>query len=651
VLVLVALVFALLGCGAAEERRATDGGTRVAGHGLEVTLPDGWHGDVTKYGPHHAATLRAATFSLEPLTDLGRGEQETMGPEDLLIVVTDYGAVPADGSAPAATLPIRLGLEHVVSFEGFREPVATTSAVVAGATLQVWVVAAAAPTAAQLERANAVLATLRHERARWRTHVDEAGRLSARIPPGWAVAHERLTPFLGDPKELLNVGTGAFKPGGDRCAHVPERTLEALGPEDALVTVVEFEGPAGHEFPPRPAALLDAEGLEPDSRDCLGEPRDLDYRLFPFTEAGRDFYLYVAFGERVGPGRRREAAELVDSLRFERPADVSFADPDVGVSGRHPAGWDRARGLTSFTEPREVLALASYPLRGGAQAGECAPNTARADMLPGGAFVWLLEYREQLPPERFPPRPRPFRLDRGQLAEHVACFPGPGWSTAFGAAGRQFQLLVAFGGPPTDRRLREVEEALDALAFDRLPPADPSVAWPLLIGSTPDSMRAPPGWAAAPARFSPEDEQRPRTLFFAANRPLFGLPAQLEREARRLPEPLPSAAIANEFPRDGVLLWVVEEDDEQTLAQRFPPIDRDWPGREDFEPVEIATEPNPELRWLVAAGEFRGHRFSIWIARGPEASDSDVALAVESAATVAVSGCDRGVGARCEETR
>ena len=525
VLLLVALVLASAGCGAAEERRAADGGTRVSGHGLAVMLPESWHGSVTKAGPHDAATLRAATFPVDGLDDIGHTAQETMGADDLLVVVTDYGAVPADGSPPAAELPIRLEAEHVVSFEGFREPVATTSAVVAGTTLQIWAVAAAAPTPAQLRQANAVLATLEHVRARWRTHVDEARGLSARIPPAWAVAGERLTPFLGDPKELLNVGTGPFKPGGDRCAHVPERTLEALGPEDALVTVLEFEGPSGHEFPRRPEELLEAESMEPDSLDCLARPRDLDNRLFAFTDAGRDFYVYVAFGERVTDERRREAGELLDSLRFAAPADVDFADPEVGVSGRHPAGWHRVRALTGFTEPREVLALASYPLRGGAQAGECAPDTARGDMPSGGAFVWLLEYREQLPPERFPPRPRPFRLDREQLAEHVACFPGPGWSTAFAAAGRQFQLLVAFGGPPTERRLRGVEVALDSLAFDRLPPADPSIAWPLLVGSTPDSMRSPPGWAAAPARFSPADEPRPRTLFFAASRPLLGLPA------------------------------------------------------------------------------------------------------------------------------
>jgi hypothetical protein len=135
--------------------------TRFAGHGLEITLPAGWHGDVAKLAPEHAATLRAAAFPLGPLTDIGRTAQEAMGADDLLLVVADYGVVPGNDDAAPPALPIQVGREDVVDFEGFREPVATTSAVVAGSTLQVWLVAAESPTAAQLERANAVLATLR----------------------------------------------------------------------------------------------------------------------------------------------------------------------------------------------------------------------------------------------------------------------------------------------------------------------------------------------------------------------------------------------------------------------------------------------------------------------------------------------------------
>jgi hypothetical protein len=313
VLGLVALLV-LVGCGGAEERRTGDGGTRIAGYGLEITIPDGWHGEVTKAGPHDAAQLRAATFPLGEPTGIGHSAQRTMGASDVLVVVSDYGPPLAswgEAERRPTSLPVRVGREHVVSFEGFLEPVATVSAVVGGHALQLWVVTSTAPTAAQLAQANRVLATLRVE-----------------------------------------------------------------------------------------------DGL------------------------------------------------------------VRFRDDEVGLSGAHPRGWHALRSLTRLSEPREVLALASYPLRAGAEAGECAPDTARVDMPAGGVFVWLLEYVEQLPPERFPERPARFSLERDRLVDHIRCFPGPGWTTTFRLAGRQLQLLVAFGGPPSADRLRDVEELLNSLAFE-----------------------------------------------------------------------------------------------------------------------------------------------------------------------------------------
>jgi hypothetical protein len=650
VLPLVLLVPALAGCGASGGSGEPAGDEHLTGHAFELTLPHGWYGSVTKAGAHDAATLRAATFpvaGMEAADELGRRARATMGPDDLLLVVADYGPTDESPSAP----PLRFRREHVAGFEGFLEPVATTSAVVSERALQLWLVTADAPTDAQLRQANAVLATLRVQGPRWEAYRDEPDGFSIDVPPRWVVSPGSLTPSLTDPREILAVGTGALLAGGDRCAHVPERALDALGPADALVTLVEFDGRRG--LPPRPADLIAAAGEDPESRDCLADAGRIDYRLIPFADAGRDFYLYVAFGERVSDERRSEAETLLASLRFDRSEDAAFDDGQAGVSGRHPAGWHRERALTRLAEPRELLALASYPLRRGAEAGECAPDTARGDMPVGGAFVWLLEYAAALPRERFPERPASFRLTQDGLVEHVSCFPGPGWTTTFGEAGRQFQLLVAFGGRPTAERMREVEDVLDALRFEPLrpPPRDSEATWPLLIGSTPDSMRAPPRWAAAAAGFSPADERRPRTLFFASNRPLFGLPATLQREPRELPRPLPGAALANGFPADGVLVWVVEEADPPWLAERFAPIDSAWPGRTDFEPVEIATKADPDLLWLVAGGEFRGHRFSVWIGRGPTASEADLELALRSAGSLAVSGCDRGVGERCGETR
>ncbi len=350
-------------------------------------------------------------------------------------------------------------------------------------------------------------------------------------------------------------------------------------------------------------------------------------------------------GERLDSGASPAAA--TNSIRDD--GLVRFRDPETGIAGRYPEGWHRARALTNLVVPREVLTLATYPLRGGAKAGECAPDTARADMPPGGAFIWLLEYRPtrgdvwvDLPRDRFPPRASRFKIPRAGLAP-VSCFDGPGYSTTFRAAGRPFQLLVAFGGEPANDRLDEVEAILDGLEFDPLPapPADPYAGWPLINDNPGDSLRPPPGWAAAAAMFPPDKKPRPRTLFFAGNRPLFGLPDKLVPQVDKLP-PSPSSAVANDFPSDGVLLWVVEER-KGGESNGLSPIDGDWPRRGDFRPAELFTNPNAELWWLRAGGSFRGYRLSVLIGIGPDATQRDIELALTSAGSLAVSGCWRDV--------
>jgi hypothetical protein len=59
------------------------------------------------------------------------------------------------------------------------------------------------------------------------------------------------------------------------------------------------------------------------------------------------------------------------------------------------------------------------------------------------------------------------------LARIFRASRGPGYSTTFRAAGRPFQLLVAFGRWPTDELLAEVLAILDSLEFERLPPPPP----------------------------------------------------------------------------------------------------------------------------------------------------------------------------------
>jgi hypothetical protein len=159
---------------------------------------------------------------------------------------------------------------------------------------------------------------------------------------------------------------------------------------------------------------------------------------------------------------------------------VEFRDASVGLSGGHPKGWHRAKAVSEILDPREVLVLATYPLRGGNEAGECAPGRALADLPPDGAFVWLIEYRPlrgdvwaDFSRSRFKVKPDHFRLPRLDLVRNVSCHPGPGYTTTFRAADRPFQLFVAFGEQAGDERLAEVEATLDSLRFETVPPPPP----------------------------------------------------------------------------------------------------------------------------------------------------------------------------------
>jgi hypothetical protein len=480
------------------------------------------------------------------------------------------------------------------------------------------------------------------------------GGVSLDLPQGW----DGYATQIGrdQPTAVIWAASTAISERSSRPGF-PHQTLAKL-PEDGIaVEIVPQPAQVGSASSPLiipPLVLADgyflADGYE-------GQPApQVSTEIIDVRLGDRALYVQVFFG-RTHPDEamRSRANRVLASLTVaglqptETRADgfIRFDEPAVGISGRYPVGWHRAGALTNLVSPREVLALATYPLRGGAEAGECAPDTARADMPPGGTFIWLLEYRplrgdvwSDLPRDRFPPK-RHFEIRRADLKdENVSCFLGPAYLTTFRDADRPFQMLVAFGGRPRDEQLRQVDAILDSLRFEELPspPPDPYAGWPSVNDNPGDSLRPPPGWSAAAAMFPPEKTPRPRPLFFASNRPLSGLPQKLVPYVDELPGPFPARALAS-FPPDGVLVWALEEQKGGPSAQ-FPQIGRVWPARADFEQAE-APATSPGVRWLRAGGSFRGYRFSVWVATGLEANDADLALALKSAESLAVSGCWR----------
>jgi hypothetical protein len=158
-----------------------------------------------------------------------------------------------------------------------------------------------------------------------------------------------------------------------------------------------------------------------------------------------------------------------------RPA---AAPPPVQVSGHGltvslPPGWQAApESLTPhLVDPREQLAVATFPLR--YRQTECAhmPGSALEDLGPGGAFV-TLEERGLDPGSAwvgFPARPARFGPSLGGPSEAGACSPSAHftdhWFT-FSDAGRHFHVLVAFGPQTSAEVQQQAWKILDGLRVD-----------------------------------------------------------------------------------------------------------------------------------------------------------------------------------------
>ncbi len=156
--------------------------------------------------------------------------------------------------------------------------------------------------------------------------ADLDGSMTARtldfdLPEGWQVAESSLTPNLGDPREILSVGTFPMVAGGDTCAQVPESAMEALGPEDVLVSLQERSQVDASSFGPRPVSfepLLD--GIDRgDAFECVdpSERADIGTLLWlPFRDDDRGFYLIVVMGTEVTDETRDQTVAMLDSLDF-----------------------------------------------------------------------------------------------------------------------------------------------------------------------------------------------------------------------------------------------------------------------------------------------------------------------------------------------
>ena len=136
-----------------------------------------------------------------------------------------------------------------------------------------------------------------------------------------------------------------------------------------------------------------------------------------------------------------------------------------GTIWHYPPTWSATTApLTLVTAPRQLVAIASYPLpRTPGRSDGCRPTEA-LDRLPAdGAFLFVWSYGQMLPGDPaardFPARPRHFRLTG--LARYECM--GPSFGFQFRDAGRAFQVHVALGPHATAATRATVLRVLDGL--------------------------------------------------------------------------------------------------------------------------------------------------------------------------------------------
>ena len=287
-----------------------------------------------------------------------------------------------------------------------------------------------------------------------------------------------------------------------------------------------------------------------------------------------------------------------------------MTDREAGVAVTRPEDWHLVEPpVSSLSSSAERLLLTSYRTEPRRQlrprSGRARPAARRGARLP-----------PRVPPERRRPVARPA----------AARLPAP--SGAFRPAPRraaQLRVLARAELPhPLSRRRPSVSAARRPRAHGRrrrdarrccaCSTACASsrchhrrrTRTPAGAGSTRSwatACASRPGWTAGTTT-SPRRYPRPRSLLFASNVRIEGLPPGM-RSPRRLPAAIP----ADDLPPAGVLLWVREER-KGPATPAFPPRPGAvWPRPEDFRPVDRRDG----RRWERAGTRSGRHRFSIWV--------------------------------------
>jgi hypothetical protein len=191
----------------------------------------------------------------------------------------------------------------------------------------------------------------------------------------------------------------------------------------------------------------------------------------------------------------RPATEPSPASEAPAPPPVAYRDDAHGYSVAVPAGWEVAdRPINTWvSDPQEILAMATYPLRAGGEAvvDFQLPSRAVEDLGPSDLLIWLNDAGSA---KSFPPRPDRFEPSRPCEGWTKLCSEPTGrtvwagddrapdmrgWWLGFADSGRGFYVFVGMGEQAYDdpARAQQAWDILDSLSFDSTPkPATPSAA-------------------------------------------------------------------------------------------------------------------------------------------------------------------------------
>lgn len=149
----------------------------------------------------------------------------------------------------------------------------------------------------------------------WQRYLGDSFEIS--YPPGWKPAAETLTSDPGAPVEIVTFGTGPLVVGGQECAQVPEAAVEAMRPDDVLLTVQRRSSDTG--FPSRPERFTQFTLDRLAFGDCFDNRDRIDFAGLDFADDGRGYTAYAYFGAETGSGHRDRVLQMLNTFQAGQP--------------------------------------------------------------------------------------------------------------------------------------------------------------------------------------------------------------------------------------------------------------------------------------------------------------------------------------------